>query len=325
MLQNYYVKKNLVIIIFTFFIIACSSSNPPKEIEQKSVEKPKTTLIPKIILQTDKLTGEITHCQATLDSKAQQQFFPILPLKNQAQCNIQLIPQADVIDDWIHNTSFYASLKQLLTINGLTFAINEPQMIKGLVLSNQISQPKNTQAVMVISADSDDELGKIRVILQENIKNMPNVITYITPSTQMTQYVNEQNAKALEILQQTELNKEKIQTALNAQVINFALGRSDLPPINATLLQKSIIWLKNNPQIKIHIIGYTDNTGDEDYNKQLSLKRAKALQQYFIEQGIDKTRLHIEGQGSQNPVADNNSELGRFKNRRIEFQLSTKE
>lgn len=325
MLQNYYVKKNLVIIIFTFFIIACSSSNPPKEIEQKSAEKPKTTLIPKIILQTDKLTGEITHCQATLDSKAQQQFFPILPLKNQAQCNIQLIPQADVIDDWIHNTSFYTSLKQLLAINGLTFAINEPQMIKGLVLSNQISQPKNTQAVMVISADSDDELGKIRVILQENIKNMPNVITYITPSTQMTQYVNEQNAKALEILQQTELNKEKIQTALNTQVINFALGRSDLPPINATLLQKSIIWLKNNPQIQIHIIGYTDNTGDADYNKQLSLKRAKALQQYFIEQGIDKTRLHIEGHGSQNPVADNNSELGRFKNRRIEFQLSVKE
>ncbi len=80
--------------------------------------------------------------------------------------------------------------------------------------------------------------------------------------------------------------------------------------------------LKEHPEKKILITGYTDNIGSDAYNLKLSLQRAQSVADYLIYvEGIDLSRIKIEGKGKANPVADNSTEEGRAKNRRVEIKL----
>lgn len=72
---------------------------------------------------------------------------------------------------------------------------------------------------------------------------------------------------------------------------------------------------------RIAIVGHTDSTGNEDWNRALSLARAKAVAEYLVRSGIEPQRLIVEGVGSADPVADNDTAYGRGQNRRIEFEL----
>lgn len=82
----------------------------------------------------------------------------------------------------------------------------------------------------------------------------------------------------------------------------------------------SLFELKDMSQIKsIEIIGYTDNIGDAIYNVDLSLKRANAIKQYFVVNGWSQIEIKTKGLGETNPIADNATEEGRAKNRRIEI------
>jgi OmpA-OmpF porin, OOP family len=76
--------------------------------------------------------------------------------------------------------------------------------------------------------------------------------------------------------------------------------------------------------MKIEIGGYTDNVGDESLNKNLSEKRAKAVYDYFVGQGIDESRMVYAGYGSKNPIAENTTTEGQKKNRRIEIKILKK-
>ena len=72
------------------------------------------------------------------------------------------------------------------------------------------------------------------------------------------------------------------------------------------------------------IIGHTDNIGNYHFNENLSLNRAKAVCDYLIEQGVHHDRLKFEGKGSKQPLANNDSEIGRQKNRRVEIKIIKK-
>ncbi len=89
-------------------------------------------------------------------------------------------------------------------------------------------------------------------------------------------------------------------------------------------LKKLLRLLNDNPQISIRISGYTDNIGSEDYNLRLSQKRAKAVYDYLISKNIDKNRLEYIGYGETKPIDSNETEKGRSKNRRIEFEILNK-
>ena len=86
-------------------------------------------------------------------------------------------------------------------------------------------------------------------------------------------------------------------------------------------LQKVITFLKENPSIRITINGHTDNVGTDDYNQQLSTHRAEAVYDYLTGAGVRKERLDFRGYGPDKPVADNTTEAGRQKNRRIAFEI----
>lgn len=75
---------------------------------------------------------------------------------------------------------------------------------------------------------------------------------------------------------------------------------------------------------RLLITGHTDNIGSASYNKRLSLKRAEAVSSVLKDLGLTEEQLSTAGKGSSNPVATNKTELGRSKNRRVEFSLISK-
>ena len=90
------------------------------------------------------------------------------------------------------------------------------------------------------------------------------------------------------------------------------------------LLALFIEFLKENPTVKVEIQGHTDNVGRDDDNLLLSENRAKSVYDYVIEQGVDAKRLRYKGYGELNPIASNNTEEGRAKNRRTVFLIYEK-
>ena len=96
----------------------------------------------------------------------------------------------------------------------------------------------------------------------------------------------------------------------------------------ATILAKSFPsldslseLLNGNKKYRLMISGYTDNVGSAESNKKLSDERATAVKDYLVNKGVDATRISTYGYGETNPVADNNTEEGRAKNRRVEFDI----
>ncbi len=83
--------------------------------------------------------------------------------------------------------------------------------------------------------------------------------------------------------------------------------------------EKVAQFLKDNSNAKVTIVGHTDNKGDPAKNKALGLKRAEMLQKTLIDLGAPKDRVSAASEGADKPIADNNTEEGRKKNRRVEI------
>lgn len=86
-------------------------------------------------------------------------------------------------------------------------------------------------------------------------------------------------------------------------------------------LDSLVNLLESNQTLQVFIVGHTDNTGRESYNLRLSTARAEAVGLYLIDKGINPTRIQFEGKGSSEPIADNATEDGRQKNRRVVIML----
>lgn len=86
-------------------------------------------------------------------------------------------------------------------------------------------------------------------------------------------------------------------------------------------LSKVVEFMNANPHINIEIGGHTDNVGSKAFNQTLSANRSKAVYDYLISKGIDKSRLSYKGYDFSQPIADNNTEEGRALNRRTEFKI----
>jgi OOP family OmpA-OmpF porin len=104
-----------------------------------------------------------------------------------------------------------------------------------------------------------------------------------------------------------------------ALYINFDTGKSDIKPESQSIIAQIVALLENNPSIKLSVEGHTDNVGNSQNNKTLSEQRAKAVVAAVVSQGINASRLSAVGWGQEKPIADNRSEEGRAKNRRVEI------
>ncbi|MEI7735284.1 MAG: OmpA family protein [Ferruginibacter sp.] len=114
--------------------------------------------------------------------------------------------------------------------------------------------------------------------------------------------------------------KQKVDMA--ARQIFFAFASDKIEAKSLTALDAVITILKENPEVKLKIAAHSDNKGSFERNIYWSQQRAKAVADYFIMKGITSNRISFKGYGDTQPIADNSTEAGRGKNRRVELKLS---
>jgi outer membrane protein OmpA-like peptidoglycan-associated protein len=102
----------------------------------------------------------------------------------------------------------------------------------------------------------------------------------------------------------------------------FDVDKADLKPSGMRAVQKLASFLNDNPERQLVIEGYTDSTGSESYNQQLSERRAESVKRALTQAGVDSRRIQVVGYGEQYPVASNNTASGRAQNRRVEVTIS---
>lgn len=101
----------------------------------------------------------------------------------------------------------------------------------------------------------------------------------------------------------------------------FEVDRAELKPGAARQLDKVVAALRDRPDLTLVIEGHTDSTGASGYNIDLSERRAAAVRQYLVGNGIASNRLRSRGLGEDYPVASNSDPSGRQQNRRVEIVL----
>ena len=103
--------------------------------------------------------------------------------------------------------------------------------------------------------------------------------------------------------------------------VSFDTGRADIKPNMRPILDQLANGLSGQPNTEVRVIGHTDSTGSDALNNKLSVDRAEATRDYLAARGVDPRRIVIAGRGEAEPIADNSSDAGRARNRRVEIYL----
>lgn len=101
--------------------------------------------------------------------------------------------------------------------------------------------------------------------------------------------------------------------------VNFDFDESTIRPEDQAIIDKDVATLEQWGKVNIEVAGHTDSRGSDEYNMALSQRRADAVRNHLIKKGIEADRLTAVGYGESQPVADNATDEGRFKNRRVEL------
>ena len=103
--------------------------------------------------------------------------------------------------------------------------------------------------------------------------------------------------------------------------VSFDTGSATIKPQMRSVLDPFAASLRDDPNTRISIIGHTDNTGSPAVNNPLSVERARSVRDYLVDRGVAASRVEVAGRGEREPVADNSSDAGRARNRRVEIYL----
>jgi outer membrane protein OmpA-like peptidoglycan-associated protein len=129
--------------------------------------------------------------------------------------------------------------------------------------------------------------------------------------------------KALDVkaslLPAEEMKKELDAKGHVALYINFDFDKADIKPDSKPIIDQIVKLLKDNPSLSLTVEGHTDNVGTPAYNMKLSDARARSVVAALTNQGIEARRLKGVGYGQDKPIADNSTDDGRAKNRRVEL------
>jgi OmpA-OmpF porin, OOP family len=200
--------------------------------------------------------------------------------------------------------------------------------VKGVVRDKQTREPLRARIEMIniqsreteSLVESDSITGQYLIVLSQGAE----YALYINKKRYLFKslHFNYSEVKDFDpIILNIDLEKIREGSIAVLENIFFDLDKYELKPKSLTELQKVERFLVENPEVNVEISGHTDNTGTLTYNMQLSQKRAMAVYDYLIQNGIPAKRLSAKGYGPNKPVADNSSEEGRQQNRRIEFKL----
>ena len=139
--------------------------------------------------------------------------------------------------------------------------------------------------------------------------------------------MDKQAKEIKEVLPGAEVERvgEGIKVTLNENTVNFDFNSANLTTLAKSNLDKLVTVLKNNPDTNINIYGHTDSIGTDAVNLRISSQRAAAVKNYFVANGISASRMFTEGLGKSSPIASNDTDAGRAKNRRVEFAITANE
>lgn len=101
--------------------------------------------------------------------------------------------------------------------------------------------------------------------------------------------------------------------------VNFDFDKATLRQEDITIINRDAASLEEWGNVNIEVAGHTDSRGSDEYNMNLSQQRAEAVRNYLVSKGIAADRLSAKGYGESQPVAGNDTDEGRFKNRRVEL------
>jgi OOP family OmpA-OmpF porin len=105
--------------------------------------------------------------------------------------------------------------------------------------------------------------------------------------------------------------------SITLEGVTFDYNSAQLTAGSSTALDSIADGLKKYPRLKVELQGHTDNKGPDAYNLSLSQKRADAVREYLLDKGIPSTQIAAKGYGEGQPIADNGTEDGRARNRRV--------
>ncbi|OHX65771.1 OmpA family protein [Flammeovirga pacifica] len=182
-------------------------------------------------------------------------------------------------------------------------------------LELKLLENKETESVLL----SDKKTGKYLIVLNQDQEYALYISRpgYLFQSLTFDTHNMGVDGKRLDIF------LDRIESGKNITLNNifFDSNEFNLKRKSQIELDKILTFMSNNKDIQVEIGGHTDDIGDDNYNKELSQKRAEAVVNYLIEKGIDAKRLTAKGYGEKSPIADNTTDEGRTKNRRIEFSV----
>lgn len=207
------------------------------------------------------------------------------------------------------------------SINHYSYHFSDPQFfyndkVKWQYIEKEITATGNEKFIVIGNFVKKAKTEKIRV---SNEMNTGSSFYYIDMIS--VELINEISNRPKIIVE----NKEKTIFEVNKSYVfkNLTFKVNDVKLNNDAKkeIQALFNFLKNNKDTTIIISGHTDNVGTNLFNQNLSRKRAELAANYLIKLGLDKNRIVVIGYGNTRPIANNKTEIGRNKNRRVEFEI----
>ena len=201
--------------------------------------------------------------------------------------------------------------------------------VKATVVDDETGEPLSASAELmslltgesVITTSTNPKTGSFLVVLKANSNYALNVRKegYLFHSENFSLA---QSGETDPFLIEVRLKKLKVNQNVVLKNVFYDVDSYELKPESRVELEKLVEFLQVQKSVTIEIGGHTDNTGNPTSNQKLSENRAKSVYDYLVSKGIDPKRLSYKGYGSSKPIADNDSEEGRQKNRRTEYRVT---
>jgi outer membrane protein OmpA-like peptidoglycan-associated protein len=146
---------------------------------------------------------------------------------------------------------------------------------------------------------------------------------YILDDDRRTEYVSDQEAERRAREQIADIERRVASGDLPK--IQFQFDSDEITPDSYETLDLIASVITANSKLKVFVLAHCDSVGTEEYNLDLSQRRAKSVKTYLVKRGLYPPFIRYHGFGFSRPLADNATEEGRAKNRRVEFRITTRD
>jgi outer membrane protein OmpA-like peptidoglycan-associated protein len=115
-----------------------------------------------------------------------------------------------------------------------------------------------------------------------------------------------------------------VEAVISLEGVHFDFDKSTLRPEAIVILDKAAGLLKTQAKVVVEVAGHTDSVGADQYNMGLSIRRAAAVREFMISDGVAPSMIRVSGEGETNPVASNATAAGRAENRRVDIHVGSR-